>query len=250
LSEAEASPPDLSVVIPARDEAGSLEALVTEIAAALKGRRYEIIVADDGSIDGTPALLTRLAASFPVRSVRHERPLGKSAGLFSAVLAARAPIVVALDGDGQNDPKYLPAMIEPFADPAIGLVSGQRLRRRDTLRKRVGSRIANWVRRGLLKDETRDTGCGLKAFRREAYLTLPFFETNHRFLPALFLGDGWAVTGVDVVDRPRLHGRSHYGVLDRLVVGIPDLFGVWWLLRRRRKNPRRREGTERTQDER
>ena len=231
---------ELSVVIPARNEAGNLEALLREVAVVLDGRGYEIVVTDDASTDGTGELLERLSGALPLRVATHREARGKSAALDSAILLARAALVVMLDGDGQNDPKYIPAMLAPLVDPAVGLVAGQRLQRKDTLIKRVGSRIANAVRRTLLKDATVDTGCGMKAVRREAYLALPYFDTMHRFLPALCLGDGWKVVGVDVVDRPRRHGKSHYGVLDRLAVGIPDLFGVWWLLRRRRKNPRRR----------
>lgn len=237
----EAEAPELSVVIPARNEAANLEPLLREVATALAGRSYEIVVTDDASSDETPALLQRLTAELPLRVVTHGEARGQSAGLQSAVLVARAPVIVTLDGDGQNDPSYIPAMIEPFKDPTVGIVAGQRLKRKGTLAKRLGSRIANAVRRTLLKDGTADTGCGIKALRRDAYLALPYFDTMHRFLPALFLGDGWKVAGVEVVDRPRVHGASHYGVLDRLAVGIPDLFGVWWLIRRRRKNPRRRQ---------
>jgi dolichol-phosphate mannosyltransferase len=230
---------ELSVVIPARNEAENLEPLLREVATVLAGRRYEIVVTDDASTDGTPALLERLAVELPLHVAKHVEARGQSAGLQSAVLLARAPFVVTLDGDGQNDPRYIPAMLAPFADPAVGLVAGQRLGRQGSFAKRYGSRLANAVRRVVLKDGTPDTGCGIKALRREAYLRLPYFDTMHRFLPALFLGDGWKVAGVEVIDRPRLHGASHYGMLDRLAVGIPDLFGVWWLLRRRRKNPRR-----------
>ncbi len=236
----EEAAPDISVVIPARNEAANLEPLLREVAGVLAGRAYEIVVADDASSDGTGALLARLAAVLPLRVVTHAKPRGQSAGLQSAVLLARAPQIVTLDGDGQNDPAYIPAMLEPFTDPRVGIVAGQRLGRKGTFAKRIGSRIANAVRRTLLKDGTVDTGCGIKALRRDAYLALPYFDTMHRFLPALFLGDGWTVAAVEVVDRPRLHGKSHYGVLDRLAVSIPDLFGVWWLIRRRRRNPRRR----------
>ena len=160
---------------------------------------------------------------------------------MTGVLAARAPIVVTLDGDGQNDPRFIPDLVRHFDDPRVGLVAGQRVGRKSSLAKKIGSRIANRLRRALLKDATRDTACGVKAFRREPYLKLPYFENMHRFLPALFLGDGWRIAHIDVVDRPRQHGASHYGILDRLAVGIPDLFGVWWLLRRRRRSPFRVE---------
>ena len=132
-------------------------------------------------------------------------------------------------------------LVARFADPAVGLVAGQRTGRKSSVAKKVGSRLANRLRRSLLHDNTRDSGCGAKAFRREAFLRLSYFDTMHRFLPALFLGDGWQVAHVDVADRPRQRGRSNYGIFDRMLVGIPDLFGVWWLLRRRRRSPFRME---------
>jgi len=236
------SAPDVSVVIPARDEAANLATLLPEIAAALAGRVHETIVVDDGSTDDTAALVERLAADgVPVRLVRHRASLGQSAALLSGVLAAAARTIVTLDGDGQNDPRFIPELVAGLADPAVGLVAGQRVGRKDTPAKRAGSQIANRVRRALLDDGTRDTGCGAKAFRRVAFLRLPYFDSMHRYLPALFLGDGWQVAHTDVVDRPRQRGRSHYGNLDRLLVGIPDLLGVWWLLRRRRRNPLKSE---------
>jgi hypothetical protein len=149
--------------------------------------------------------------------------------------------VVTLDGDGQDDPRFISDLISHFDDPKVGLVQGQRVGRKSSLGKKIGSRIANRLRRALLNDATCDTGCASRQFRREPYLTLPYFDNMHRFVPALFLGDGWRIAHIDVVDRPRRHGASHYGILDRLAVGIPDLFGVWWLLRRRRRSPFRVE---------
>ncbi len=234
--------PSLSVVIPARNEAANLAELVPEIATAVGDIAYEVVIVDDGSTDDTAATLERLAASgLPVRRIAHATSLGQSAALWSGVLAAQGPIVVTLDGDGQNDPRPIPAFLARFAEPPVGLVAGQRVGRKATFAKSIGSRMANAVRGALLKDDTRDTGCGIKAFRREAYLRLAYFQTMHRFLPALFLADGWRVVHVDVVDRARKHGASNYGNVDRLLVGIPDLFGVWWLTRRRRKNPFRAE---------
>jgi dolichol-phosphate mannosyltransferase len=228
----------LSVVVPARNEAANLRELVPEIAAAVAGLAHEIIIVDDGSSDDTPAVLDRLARDgLAVRRVAHGASLGQSAALMSGVLAARADIVATLDGDGQNDPRFIPELVNRLADEKVGLVAGQRVGRKDTLAKRLGSRLANRIRRAMLNDGTRDTGCGLKAFRREPFVRLPYFQTMHRFLPALFMGDGWQVAHVDVVDRPRRHGRSNYGLLDRLAVGIPDLFGVRWLIRRRQRNP-------------
>jgi dolichol-phosphate mannosyltransferase len=236
MSTAEARP-EISAVIPAKNEAANLAELVGEIHEALQGRSYEIVVVDDGSDDDTPQLLAKLSAADPrVVPLRHERSLGRSAAVYSATRKAKGKHIVTLDGDGQNDPAYIPALADRLADPAVGLVAGQRLGRKDTAAKRWASKAANLIRRGLLKDGTRDTGCGLKAYRREAFLALPYFETMHRFLPALFLADGWRVDLVDVVDRPRRHGASHYGNLDRLLVGIPDLFGVAWITRRRRRS--------------
>jgi dolichol-phosphate mannosyltransferase len=238
MSTAETGP-EISAVIPARNEADNLGELIDEIHQALQGRSYEIVVVDDGSDDGTPALLERLSAADPrVVHLRHPRSLGRSAAVYSGTRKAKGKHIVTLDGDGQNDPVYIPVLAERLADPAVGLVAGQRLGRKDTTAKRMASRIANAVRRRLLGDGTRDTGCGLKAYRREAFLALPYFETMHRFLPALFLADGWRVDLVDVVDRPRRHGTSNYGNLERLLIGIPDLFGVAWLTRRRRRSGR------------
>jgi glycosyltransferase involved in cell wall biosynthesis len=230
--------PDESVVIPAKNEAENLPGLIAEIHAAMAGRNYEIIVIDDGSTDDTPRLLVEWAQTDPhLVHYRHPSSLGRSAGVYTATRRARGALVVTLDGDGQNNPIYLPPMLDKLADPQVGLVAGQRVGRKDTFSKRWASKIANAVRGWFLGDGTRDTGCGLKAFRREAFLDLPYFETMHRFLPALFIADGWKVERLDVIDRPRWHGTSKYGNLDRLLVGIPDLFGVAWVRRRRRRNP-------------
>ena len=236
------SDPEISVVIPARNEAVNLRELVPEISRALDGRRHEIVIVDDGSTDDTATVIADLAGrGAAVRRVPHRRSRGQSASVWSGALAAVAPIIATLDGDGQNDPRFILPLVAALADERIGLAAGQRVGRKDTVAKKVGSRIANRVRGAMLRDHTRDSGCGAKAFRREAFLRLPYFDTMHRFLPALFAGDGWAVAHVDVVDRPRVRGRSNYGIFDRLAVGIPDLFGVWWLLRRRRRSPFRVE---------
>ncbi len=231
-------PPELSVVIPALNEADNLPPLIAEIEQAFAGRPIEILVVNDGSTDNTLAVIGEIADTTPhVRLLSHEARMGRSGAMMTGVRAARADVIVSLDGDGQNDPAYLPALAAALDDPEVGLSAGERLKHAHSPVKRLSSKVANGVRGFILNDRSRDTGCGLKGFRRQAYLDLPYFETMHRFLPALFAGDGWNVAFIDVVDRPRWHGTSKYGVLDRLAVGIPDLFGVWWLVRRRRRNP-------------
>ena len=180
-----------------------------------------------------------LAEQFPyLRHLDHAVSCGQSAAVRSGATFARAPIVVTLDGDGQNDPAFLPALVAAIErDPRIGLVAGQRVGRKATGFKKLQSRIANAVRGAVLRDGTRDTGCGLKAVRREVFLALPYFDGLHRFLPALVRREGYGIAYVDVVDRPRLHGASNYGLWDRLWVGILDLMGVWWLIRRKKRVP-------------
>jgi dolichol-phosphate mannosyltransferase len=231
--------PAVSVVVPVRNEAENVEPLVTEIAAALKDRSIEIVYVNDGSTDRTGAELSRLMATRPwLRQLQHAVSCGQSAAVHTGVQHARAPLVVTLDGDGQNDPAFLPALLDKLAsNPRLGLVAGQRVGRQASGFKRLQSRIANAVRSAVLRDGTRDTGCGLKAFRRDLFLALPYFDGLHRFLPALIRRDGHEIGYVDVVDRPRRHGRSNYGMWDRLWVGIMDLIGVWWLIRRRKRVP-------------
>ena len=230
---------DLSVVIPVRNEAPNIEPLVTEIRAALDGRLdYEIVYVDDGSSDGTAAAIRALAHNFPrLRLVRHAKSCGQSTAVRTGVKAARSPWIATLDGDGQNDPADIPRLWEiARAAPATPplLVAGHRQKRRDTLTKRLSSRLANGVRRRLLGDGTPDTGCGLKLFRRDLFLDLPYFDHMHRFLPALVQRAGGRTVSVPVNHRPRQRGTSNYGVFDRLWVGISDLFGVMWLQRRAR----------------
>jgi len=236
-----AATPRISVVVPVRNEAGNITPLVEEIVQALTAfAPIEIIYVNDGSCDDTEAELSSLMKTHDfLRQIKHEVSCGQSAAIRSGVIAARATIVAMLDGDGQNDPAFLPALVATLErDPAIGLVAGQRVGRRATGFKRLQSRIANAARKAILRDGTRDTGCGLKAFRREIFLALPYFDALHRFLPALVQREGYRVAYVDVVDRPRLHGVSNYGLWDRLWVGILDLAGVWWLIRRRKRVPR------------
>lgn len=231
---------NLSIVIPARNEAGNIVGLVNEIDAALAGLApFEIIVVDDGSTDATASAITEHRLTLPhLRLIRHDRSGGQSAAVHSGVLAARADIILTLDGDGQNPPIELPKLAAPLlADTTgrVGLVAGQRVGRQDTWSKKTASRLANRLRGWLLRDGTRDTGCGLKGFRRDAFLALPYFDHMHRYLPALFVRDGWQIVHVDVTHRARGAGRSNYSNLQRAIVGVPDLLGVVWLSRRRKK---------------
>jgi dolichol-phosphate mannosyltransferase len=237
----------VSVVIPVKNEEENVLPLLDEIAAAFGPRYdYEIIYVDDGSTDATRAVLQGAMAVEPrLRVIAHERNAGQSAAIRTGVLAARGRIIVTLDGDGQNDPADIPAALAlleaPDAPPDLMMAAGQRRRRRDSMGKRVASSVANGVRQRLLRDGMRDTSCGLKAFRREGFLGLPYFDHMHRFLPALIMREGWRVARLDVGHRPRRHGRSKYGVMDRLLVSFSDLLGVMWLKRRCRKPGARME---------
>jgi glycosyltransferase involved in cell wall biosynthesis len=239
--------PAVSVVVPVRNEAENVAPLADEIAAALSGRWiFEVIFVNDGSTDDTALALGRLMAERPwVRQINHAASCGQSAAVRTGVAAAQAALVATLDGDGQNDPSFIPALVRALetGGAKVGLVAGQRVGRRDSGFKRLQSRIANAVRGAILRDGTRDTGCGLKAFRRDTFLALPYFDALHRFLPALVRRDGYEIAYVEVIDRPRRHGRSNYGFWDRLWVGILDLAGVWWLIRRRKRVPRIAEVT-------
>jgi dolichol-phosphate mannosyltransferase len=236
-----ANDPAVTVVVPVRNEAGNIAPLLAEIVKALDGQwRFEVVYVDDGSTDGTDAELKSLMTKYPwLRRVRHRQSCGQSSAVRSGVAAARAPLIVTLDGDGQNDPAFIPAMLRALDvdTQRVGLVAGQRVGRKASGFKKFQSRVANAVRSAVLRDGTRDTGCGLKAFRRDVFLRLPYFDGLHRFLPALVRREGYAVGYVDVVDRPRGAGVSNYGMWDRLWVGILDLAGVWWLIRRKKRIP-------------
>ena len=223
-----------------RNEADNIAPLIAEITAALDGRwAYEIIYVNDGSTDATGERLAEIMKQRDnLRQLRHARSGGQSAAVRSGVRAARGAIVATLDGDGQNNPAFLPDLIAAVEKGTnVGLAAGQRVGRKDTGFKKFQSRVANKIRNAILQDGTRDTGCGLKAFRREVFLMMPYFDGLHRFLPALMRREGFDIAYVDVIDRPRHSGVSNYGFFDRLWIGIMDLAGVWWLIRRKKPTP-------------
>ncbi len=232
----------LTVVVPARNEAENLPGLVSEIHASVAPSypQHEIIVVDDGSTDESRNVLIKLQKTIPtLRILAHDKSAGQSAAVHSGVMNAKGSVICTLDGDGQNPPSELPKLAAPFfaddAGPKLGLVAGQRVGRKDTLSKKWASKFANTIRSFILKDGTRDTGCGLKAFRRDDYLALPYFDHMHRYLPALFGAYGYDIHLVDVSHRARGAGRSNYSNLQRGLVGLVDLFGVSWLIRRKKK---------------
>ena len=231
---------DLSVVVPVFNEADNIRVLADEIRSALDGKyEYEVIFVDDCSSDDSGAVLKSLRLEYPqFRHLRHERNSGQSTAVRNGVKSARAEWIATLDGDGQNDPADIPAMMEMLkassSDETLQLVAGYRKKRQDSWLKKLSSRIANGVRSRLLRDATPDTGCGLKLFSREAFLELPYFDHMHRFLPALIQRNGGKTVSVEVNHRHRMAGVSKYGVHNRLWVGIVDIFGVRWLQRRAR----------------
>ncbi len=228
--------PPLSVVVPLYNERDNLEPLCAEIERALDGRiDYELVLVDDGSRDGSREILAGLVGRPRVRVVSHRLNRGQSAALVSGVAAARGDLIATLDGDRQNDPADIPRLLAALREAPAGadhLVAGYRVQRRDSWRRRIASRVANSIRGALLGDRCPDSGCALKLFRREAFLELPRFDHMHRFLPALFRAHGIAVVNIPVAHRPRRAGKSNYGIWNRLGVGIVDLLGVRWLIRR------------------
>ena len=226
----------LAVVVPVFNERDNIPPLLAEIATALRGRiDFEIIYVDDDSSDDSVAVLAAARATYPeLRVIKHLTRSGQSTAVWNGVNAARAPWIATLDGDGQNDPADIPKLLAARADaaPEVRLFAGWRTTRRDSFNKRISSKIANSVRSRMLRDNTTDTGCGLKLFEREIFLRLPYFDHMHRYLPALVKRAGYASTSVPVGHRPRTAGTSKYGMLDRLWVGLADLRGVAWLMRR------------------
>ncbi|MGN6515087.1 MAG: glycosyltransferase [Rhizomicrobium sp.] len=232
------STPELSIVVPVYNEAGNILPLAEEVRTALTGVcRYELIFVDDGSSDASPAELKQAAsADANIRVLRHLKRSGKSAALVTGFFAARAPWVQTLDGDRQNDPADVARIWKlihaPMPDPELGIVAGIRKRRNDGAIKWLSSRTANFIRRNMLRDDTKDTGCGFKLIRTDVARRFPFFDGMHRFLPALTRRNGYSILQIPIEDRARVAGVSKYGFFDRLIAGIFDLFGVFWLMRR------------------
>ena len=232
-----AKAPDISVVVPVFDEEGAAPALAREIAAAFAGRDYEIVFVDDASRDGTRAALAALKTEIPqLRVVAHRRNAGQSRAIRTGVLAARSPVIVPRAGAGQNDPADGPGLADVLAagPDDLAMVGGERVKRQDSRAKKIASKVGNGVRKRLLKDEANDTGCGLKAFRREAFLRLPYFDHMHRYLPALMIREGFRSEFRPVNHRHRETGRSKYTNLGRLWASASDLLGVMWLQSRSR----------------
>lgn len=232
--------PQLSIVVPMYNEAENAPSLVREIALAVAGRDFEIVVVDDCSRDATRAVLRQLKSEVPgLRVLGHLKNAGQSRAVRTGVLAARGVVVATLDGDGQNVPADVPAMVDQLtrsgAPALLGMVAGERQKRQDSKAKLIASRWANILRKQLLKDDANDTGCGLKVFYREAFLRLPYFDHIHRYLPALMVREGFAVEFAKVAHRPREHGVSKYTNFGRAAVAVRDLMGVTWLLARSRR---------------
>lgn len=229
--------PDISVVVPVHDEEGAAGPLAREIAAAFAGRAYEMVFVDDASRDGTLAELRALMTELPaLRVLSHGSNAGQSRAVRTGVLAARGAIVVTLDGDGQNPPADAPKLADLLAasPSSVAMVGGRRAKRQDSAAKRQASLWANRLRRRLLGDDADDTGCGLKAFRRDVFLRLPYFDHIHRYLPALMIREGYENRYLDVDHRHRETGRSKYTNWGRLMASFSDLVGVMWLKSRSR----------------
>jgi dolichol-phosphate mannosyltransferase len=232
---------ELSIVAPMHNEAGNAAALAREIAAAMDGRSFEIIMVDDASRDATRAELAAARDAIPqLRILSHRKNAGQSRAIRTGVLAARAAVIATLDGDGQNDPADLPKLYgrltRPDAPISLAMVQGRRVKRQDSAAKRIASRFGNGARQLILADGSTDSGCGIKVFRRDAFLRLPYFDHMHRFMPALMLREGYGVEFFDVNHRPRGAGQSKYTNLGRLAASVSDLIGMLWL-KSRARNP-------------
>jgi dolichol-phosphate mannosyltransferase len=227
---------DISVVIPAHNEAGNIGILIEKTAKILKkaAQKSEIVVVDDKSSDNTVAVLKELKRKYPdLRIVAHKKNCGQSKALYNGILKAKYDIIATMDGDGQNNPSDIPKMVDfLLKNKNVKMIAGFRRKRKDTFFKIIGSKIANKIRVFLLKDNTPDTGCGLKVFYRKDFLKLPYFNHMHRFLPALFKRENLEVVSMEVEHFPRKWGKSHYNNFQRAMVGIIDLLGVMWLMRR------------------
>jgi len=231
--------PEISVVVPVHDEQGAAGPLAREIAEAFKGRAFEMVFVNDASKDATLAELEALKTELPMlRVLSHAKNAGQSRAVRSGVMAARGAIIVTLDGDGQNPPADAPKLADALiaAPPEVALVGGVRAKRQDSGAKRWASKWANGFRKWMLKDDADDTGCGLKAFRRDVFLRLPYFDHIHRYLPALVIREGYQNRFMNVDHRHRETGRSKYTNLGRLWAALSDMIGVMWL-RTRSRNP-------------
>ena len=234
-----AAQPQLSVVVPVFNERDNVAPLVNEITAALRGVvDFEIVYVDDHSRDDTAAVLQALKAQVPeLRVLHHVQQSGQSTAIRNGVKAARGAWIATLDGDGQNDPADIPKLIAARDGGGVQtkLYAGWRVNRQDSGSKRWASRWANAIRSRMLRDDTPDTGCGIKLFEREAFLDLPYFDHMHRYLPALMQRAGWQTVSVPVHHRHRTAGVSKYNNLNRALVGIRDLRGVAWLITRSKR---------------
>lgn len=229
----------ISIVIPMYNEVDNVDPFVNEIHTSLKDciSQFEIIVVDDGSSDGTGAKLSQLSTTIPtLRVLKHDGNFGQSAATLTGIRHAQHPWIVTMDGDAQNDPHDIPLLLtqlEQQTDPSQPLlIAGNRKKRNDSTLRKLSSRIGNGVRNAILKDDCMDTGCSLKLFSRDLFLQMPHFNHLHRFIPSLIKRAGGTIINVPVNHRPRTHGTSKYGVMNRLWVGIVDLFGVRWLMKR------------------
>lgn len=226
---------DLTVVIPVKNEAENIESLARELTGVLgpRERSWECLWVDDGSTDETPAILRQIcSADGRHRFISFRANAGQSAALWAGFREARGGILATMDGDGQNDPADIPALVEMIRSGSADMVNGYRQKRHDGLIRRYSSLIANGFRNRVTGNTVRDVGCSTRAFRRECVRSLPRFAGMHRFLPTLVELQGYRLNEVPVNHRPRLRGASKYGINNRLWVGLLDTFGVWWLKKR------------------